>query len=225
VGAAAGRVSAGRILELIEGPRVTGHIVAQQAVHDFYGFAEPGHAFCWGWEFQAEGGVLGLVPAGAQANVEPAIRDVVERDSLLGQKRRVPEGIAADQHAQANSLRNRGERGQQGPGFEIWSRGTAGLHEVVAVPGTVETQAVEQLPALDKRRPGQVLVGDDSEAHAELDGTMGVAHCVSGAQPGTNRIVLAETLTIAYQQGAPDDRRRGGPRSDHGQVSARGPGH
>src|SRR5437763_4011984 len=80
----------------------------------------------------------------------------------------MPEGVRAHQDANTDSLGHRGQPGEERPGFEIRPCRPTWLNQVVAVPGAVEAERVEELPAFDERWPGQVLVGDDPEAHLSL---------------------------------------------------------
>jgi hypothetical protein len=51
--------------------------------------------------------VLGLVPARAEADLEPAVGDVVHGHSHLGQDLRVAERVRRDEDADADLLRHR----------------------------------------------------------------------------------------------------------------------
>ena len=63
----------------------------------------------------AEGAVLRLVPAGAEAQDQPAAADLVDRVGHLRQQRRVAEAGADDERADLDPLGDGGQRGQQRP--------------------------------------------------------------------------------------------------------------
>ena len=72
---------------------------------------------------RAEHRMLGVVPPGAQPELEPAVGDVVDGQRLFREERRVTKRIAAHQHPEANPFGHRGERGEQRP---AWSQGPVG---------------------------------------------------------------------------------------------------
>ena len=152
-----------RIPQLVKATGKGAAVVAQEPVDDFDCFAVARDTLSARRELDAKRDVLRLVPAGAQSQLQTAIRDVVDRQCFLRQQNRVAEGVAADQHADTNPLGTRRQSGQQRPGFEVRTRGPTGLDQVVAVPGAVEAERLEQLPALHQRRPRQVLVGGDAK--------------------------------------------------------------
>src|SRR5437764_353640 len=86
----------------------------------------------------------------SEAKLQPAIRDMVHRDRLLGQQRRVTERVAAHQDADSDPLGPRRQGGQQRPGFEVRAGWPTWLDEVVAVPDAVEPEPLEQLPAREQ---------------------------------------------------------------------------
>src|SRR5438132_10832817 len=67
---------------------------------------------------------------------------------------------------------------------------------MIAIPHAVETERVEELPALEQRRPWQVLVRGDAESksvgHSDGDGITSWAPCnmtdISGASRASRRI-------------------------------------
>ncbi len=117
-----------------------------------------------GGEVDAEGGVLGLVPARSQPQLQPASGHVVDGDGLPGQEGGVTEGVGADQHADADAMGSGGERRQQGPGLEVGTIRSAGLDEVIAQPDAVEAELLVQQPALQGPLPAQVLIGAQPKA-------------------------------------------------------------
>src|SRR5262249_51901738 len=83
---------------------------------------------------------------------------------LFGQQRRVAKRVTAHQHADANALSARGEARKQRPALEVGPRRTTGLDVMVTVPGAVETEPFEQLPALDQLGERLVLIGHQTKA-------------------------------------------------------------
>src|SRR5439155_26746906 len=59
--------------------------------------------------------VLDLMPAGAEADDQPAARHLVERGRHLGEQRGWPVAHAADELAEAHATRDRGRGGDLGP--------------------------------------------------------------------------------------------------------------
>src|SRR5579859_2011741 len=109
--------------------------------------------------------MLGDEPSGPEAQLEAAVRNVVDGDRLLGEQTGVAERVAAHEDADADPLRARRQGGEQRPSLIVWSCRVARLVQVVAVPDAVETEALEVLPPFDERRPRQVLIGADAKAH------------------------------------------------------------
>jgi len=69
-------------------------------------------------EGDAHARVLVLVPARADAEVEPPLGDYIRRDGDLRQDGRVTVRVARDHQANAEAIRCRGERGECLPAFE-----------------------------------------------------------------------------------------------------------
>ena len=69
-------------------------------------------------ELEAVGLVLALVPAGAEAEVDTAARDVVDGGDELREHRRMAERRRRDEHAEAQPGRDRREAGERRPGLE-----------------------------------------------------------------------------------------------------------
>ncbi len=65
----------------------------------------------------AEGGVLRVMPAGADAQGQPATADLIGRRCHLGQQRRIAHPESQDQRAQVHPVGRSGERGQHAPRF------------------------------------------------------------------------------------------------------------
>jgi hypothetical protein len=111
--------------------------------------------------------VLGFVPAGAEAELEAAVGDVVDGCRLLRQQIRVAKRIAADEDPDPDPRGLGGESGEERPGLVVGPGGAARLEVVVAVPDGVEAELIEEPPALDQLGPGQVLVGAEAEAERQ----------------------------------------------------------
>ena len=69
-------------------------------------------------ELEAQAVVLELEPAGADAELGPATRNVVERCHLLGQQGGVAVGVARDQGGKPHSLGVLGQSRQEGVALE-----------------------------------------------------------------------------------------------------------
>src|SRR4029453_3508534 len=139
--------------------------VAQQRVHDLHRLVEPADQLARRGKFDPELLVLGNEPAGPETQLETSVGDMIDGHGLVREEGGVTEVVAAHQHADPDALGPRGEGGEHRPPFVEGAGRSARLIEVVAVPDAVEAEALEVLPALDERGPGQVLVGAESEAH------------------------------------------------------------
>src|SRR5690606_29720859 len=166
----------GRVLELVVPALVAHFLIPEQPVHHLDGLPELLDPLAGRQELQPIGLVLGYVPARADAELQAAIRDVVNGNRLLHQQARVAEGIASDQHADPNPFGAGGQAGQLRPGFVVRTAGPRGLLEVVTVPDAVEAQRLEIAPALYRRWPVHVLVGADTEAQSPC-------HCSPRSRP------------------------------------------
>ncbi|MCC2629310.1 MAG: hypothetical protein K0S14_2960 [Thermomicrobiales bacterium] len=111
----------------------------------------------------AEPLVLGLVPTSSDPQLQPATRDVINRDRLLGEQRRVTEGVAAYKDADAWCLGLQRQRCQQRPTFEKRRVGETRPLIVVGMPDRVEPELLEHLPVPDERLPRQILIANDPE--------------------------------------------------------------
>src|SRR5438034_1015530 len=80
---------------------------------------------------QAELLELGEIRAGAEAQLEAAAADHVERDRHLRKQRRVAKAVAEHELAEPDSLRQRGQRGDERPALEPGDVRRAGWMEVV----------------------------------------------------------------------------------------------
>ena len=69
-------------------------------------------------QVDAVGVALLLVPAGADPELEPAVRDDVERGGHVRQHRRVAVGVAGHEHADPQPLRGLGQRRRGDPALE-----------------------------------------------------------------------------------------------------------
>ena len=107
-------------------------------VADLDRLAEAGDQLGFVRKGDAEHLVLGHEPAGAEAELEAAAGDVVDRDRLLGQQRRVAEGVAGDQDAEADALRGQSQPSQQRPGLEDRAVQLERRHVVIGQPEAVE---------------------------------------------------------------------------------------
>ena len=118
-------------------------------------------------EGQAVGLVLGLVPAGADSELDPAAGDVVDRDHVLRQHRGRPERDRRDHRPEPDPLGHRGERGQRRPGVEgAGGRAAEDGEVVVGAEQPLEADALggagERAPLL----PGDPLLALDHQAQA-----------------------------------------------------------
>ena len=110
--------------------------------------------------------VLGLVPAGANAELEPAAADDVDGGCDLGQDGRMPVGVAGHQRADADARGVHRQRGQAAPRLQA---GVVRIHhhgdEVVVRPRRVVSERLRPLPDADDLLPvGELLAGLNAKA-------------------------------------------------------------
>ena len=117
--------------------------------------AETAGAAARGVERDAVGRVLAFEPAGADAEDQPAVARVVDRDGRLREHGGEAIRVARDEEPHADAARLRGERGEQRPALEARTvRIRHDRHEVIEREDGVEAEIVGFLP--DRQ---QVLVG------------------------------------------------------------------
>ena len=88
-------------------------VLAEHRGEDVDGLAHAGQPDARRRELHADGGVLGLVPAGADADVDPAAGDAVERGERLGEHRRRPQRLAEHERAEPDVVQLARERGER----------------------------------------------------------------------------------------------------------------
>src|ERR1700687_3657085 len=110
-------------------------------------------------EIDAEVLMFQLEPAGADAEVEAAAADVIERRRHLGEHARVAVGIAVHEMTEARAFRGLRTSAQRRPALEAW---VIGGHEdrveMVEVPQRVVTPRVGLLPQIEHGRPLDTLL-------------------------------------------------------------------
>jgi hypothetical protein len=117
---------------------------------------------------EAERAVLTLEPRGADRELEPAVRRVVDRDRLRGEQPERAIGEAGDEQTEAHARGDHGERRHRRVALEALARALAvhGL-EVVEAPHAVVAEALGELRAVDDFREGHALRRDvQSDSHA-----------------------------------------------------------
>jgi len=133
-------------------------------------FTEPAEPLTERWELPAELLELGLVPRGADPEVEPTPREVVDRRADLRVETGVPVEIARDHEPDAHALRRFGHRGEHRPALEHRLRRIRAQREqVIEAPEAVEAGIVGDLPDRAVRLDG-VDLRRELEADAERMG-------------------------------------------------------
>ena len=110
--------------------------------------------------------VLDLVPAGAEADDQPAARHLVEGGRHLGEQRGRPVAHAEDELADAYAAGDGGHGGDLGPRLEHWLGLVRDRDEVVDHPDRVEACLVCRLGDLARLAPGRAEL---RQAEAEAD--------------------------------------------------------
>src|SRR5439155_285008 len=143
-------------------------------------------------EREPVGGVLGLVPAAADAELDPSVRDMVCGHDRFGQDRDGPEGDRRDERAEPDPLRQRSEGGERRPRVE--RAGVAGApdrHVVVATEEALEPgllgRARERVPLL----PRHALLALDPQAETHQSAVTFAVVCPPSP-------MFVESVTYAY---------------------------
>ena len=108
-----------RLYEVVVGAGEARVVFRPQLGDDGERFPETLRALLGAVEGNAVGVMLELLPAGANAEVEPAAAHVIDGRRHLRQHRGIPVGVAGDEDAEPNPLRLRREGGKQRPRFEV----------------------------------------------------------------------------------------------------------
>ena len=118
-------------------------------------------------ELEAVGLVLALVPAGAEAELDAPVRDVVDGSDVLGEHRRVAERRRRDEHAEAQAGRDRREPRHRRPGSsEPRSSWPADREVVIRAEQRADAVLLAGLRERDPLRPGHVLLALDHQLDA-----------------------------------------------------------
>ncbi|GAC1479174.1 MAG: hypothetical protein PVSMB9_02470 [Candidatus Dormibacteria bacterium] len=105
--------------------------------------------------------MLGLVPGCPKAELEAAVRDLVDRDRLGRQHRWMPIRHPTDEGAKPDSRGVRGQAGKQRPSFQTRPAGvTIQRFEVVENPGPVEPMFFCELDPPEQFRPLELVLGN-----------------------------------------------------------------
>ena len=130
-------------------------VLRPQPPHEGNGLVERGDAVDCRKELVAVCLVLALVPAGAEPEDEPAVREDVDARRFLRQQPDVAIPHACDELAEANRRGHLRERGQRGERLEHVRR-FASRHrlEMVVHPQVVVPEPFRELRDLDRSLPG-----------------------------------------------------------------------
>src|SRR5437763_4528904 len=146
-----------------------GRFPTEQVDDDLAALLEPVTAFARRAELDAVGAGLLLVPPGAEADLEPAARNDVERRGHVGEHGRLAVVDARDQYAEPQPSRRLREGGERRPSLEAGARRVSEDRvEVVERPARLEqVDGIGFAPDGEHVGPGRVLrSGLESEAHA-----------------------------------------------------------
>jgi hypothetical protein len=123
-------------------------------------------------ERQGVGPVLGLVPAGAEAEVHPAAAHLVHLGDGDGQRARRPERGRRDQRAEPDPAGLAGQAGQRDPGVGRAGQAADAAHLEVVV-GPEERVKAQVLGRLGHPQQGVVVrallgLGEDAQSHGPI---------------------------------------------------------
>ena len=159
--------------------------LSQQRTDDGEGFLEARHAMVEG---KAEGCVLALVPAGAQAQDQAPAADLVDGGGHLGQHAWLVEGGGSHEWPDLHPRRHRGDGSQLGPRLP-WavSAIVTPVEVVVADPHRVEPDVLRDPGHLREVGPTR-LVFDLRQLHTDLQGPAHLAApSASNLDPSSTR--------------------------------------
>ena len=134
-----------------------------QAIPDLERLGKAIDAFPGRWKRPSVRLVFALGPPRADPEIDPATRDVVDRDRLLEQKSRIAIGVPADQHTEAQALGEGGQRGQHRIGLVRWVHDVEKPVEVVDQEEAVEAKRLRLAGARQQLRPRRPLPEHDPE--------------------------------------------------------------
>ena len=158
-----------------------GPLLAPEELDHAAGFLESRDPLSDRAELEAEHRVLALRPRSAEAELEPAAREVIDGDGHLRQNARMAIGVAGDHATDAPPARRLGHRSEERPGLEdVAGRVGADRGEMVEVPAVVEAGLVGDAPyrpqLVDGRKLRRQLQPDTHPGHA--------ANATGGGMPG-----------------------------------------
>ena len=118
----------------------------------------------------AVGAELGLVPAGAEAEDEPAATQLVDRGGLLGEQGGVVEVRAGDERPELDPRRRGGDRGQERPRLPRAAGRPVlpAIEEVLADPDGVEPEVLDRAGHVEELGPADLAL-DLGELDADLE--------------------------------------------------------
>ncbi len=147
------------------GPHVIG--IAPLAAHLRELRLERVHPLAHGREREPVHSVLSLVPAGTEAELDAAARDLLRGRRALRDHGRVPEGHGRDERPEPDPLRTGRERRQRRPCVERSGAAAADDREVVVgAEKTLEPRALGGLRERQPPFPGHALLALDHETDA-----------------------------------------------------------
>ena len=145
---------------------MVGHLVAvEQAAHDLDRFRHPLLANTRRVECGADRGVLGVGVAGADAELEPSVGDVVDRGGLAGEVNGVPEVVVEHERTDPDPFRRGRHRRQRRERRPVWT-------DVVERAEHVEAGALGG----DGDRPQVVGAVVAADLETEPEGTISARH-------------------------------------------------
>ena len=170
-----------------------GFVLGEHAGDDLTCFVEPLETSAKIFEVDPEAAMLQLVPAGAQAEIEPAAACVIERGGHLRGQARVAIGVAVDERTDTGAPGVLAERAQQCPVLHAGAGGVGREDriEMIERPERVIAPGVEFRPDVAHPLPSYVLLpGLESKSNrmpghlfCDLRGTGAVCGCIRWVQP------------------------------------------
>jgi hypothetical protein len=110
----------GRLVQLVVAALEVGLRLRPEQLDHLHGFVQPLQSLARRVEGDCEDVVLVRMPGSADAELQPAAGDVIDRRRLLGQDRRVSVGVAANEDAKPHARGRLSEGGEARPALHAW---------------------------------------------------------------------------------------------------------
>ncbi len=149
----------GRAGEPVVLPAEVDRVLGHEEPYHLDRFVQTPQAFSSWREVDPQLSMLLVEPRRADPELQPAVRDVVDRDGLGGQDRRVAVGDSRHEGAQPKARRGLSQRREQCPGFEAGpARVAVESFEVVEDPTGDEARLLREARPIAQLVPRELML-------------------------------------------------------------------